>query len=98
MDRKLGGPATVVYRDPHLTLKLCQVQGFLAPIGNKFINYILGYGCPYGCHYMPSIIMTSTCDQSVMYYSWSILYNVGPALKQHWICVFYLYCYRLVFV
>ena len=31
----------------------------------------------YGCHYRPSIIMTSTCDQPVLYYSWFILYNDG---------------------
>ena len=34
----------------------------------------------YGCDYMPSIIMTSTCDHPVLYHSWSILYNVGPPL------------------
>ena len=39
------------------------------------VSPILGQGC----HYMPSIIMTSTCDQPVLYYSWSILYNDGPA-------------------
>ena len=28
---------------------------------------------------MRSFIVTSTCDQPVLYYSWSILYNNSPA-------------------
>ena len=42
--------------------------------------------------------MTSTRNQPVHYYMWSILYNVGPKLKQHWICVFYLCYCGLAFV
>ena len=47
---------------------------------------------------MPSIIMTSTSDQHVLYYSLSILYNDGPAKKQHRMCVFYWCSCRLAFV
>ena len=99
---QLGGPSALrisfgtqnlVYRDPHLTLKLCEVRGLETSL-NNYVSAILGYGC----HYIPSVIMTSKCDQPVLYYSWFILYNDGPALKQHWMCVFYLCCCRLTFV
>ena len=32
-----SGTQNLVYRDPHLTLKLCQVREFLAPMRDKFI-------------------------------------------------------------
>ena len=62
-------------------MKLCQAQGFFAPMGDKLIGLqlCLPYTALYGWHYIPSIIMTSTCNQPVFYYSWSILYDVGPA-------------------
>ena len=38
----LIGPQNLVYRDPHLTLKLCQVRGFLAPMKDKGLYFFDG--------------------------------------------------------